>query len=151
MLRFFSYLFYIIKHKYYVGIECFKEGLFYRAFTHDLSKLRPSEFFAYANQFYPSAHMKKQVTGERLDKFKIAWRSHQRRNDHHWEYWITPTATSNVILEMPDKARREMICDWKGMSKILKTPGANIWYKNNRDKILLGPATRSWVDKTLNF
>ena len=28
----------ILRHKYYVGIECFKLGLYWQGITHDLSK-----------------------------------------------------------------------------------------------------------------
>lgn len=34
----------IIFHKYYVGIECFKMGLFWQGIIHDLSKFSKVEF-----------------------------------------------------------------------------------------------------------
>lgn len=51
-MKYLKYLKYILKHKYYVAVECFKMGLIWRGLVHDLSKLRLSEFGAYANYFY---------------------------------------------------------------------------------------------------
>jgi hypothetical protein len=55
---FFKYLWYIIKHKWYVLIECWRRGLIWRGITHDLSKLRPSEFFPYMHYFYGQRDLK---------------------------------------------------------------------------------------------
>ena len=49
---YYKYLQYVIKHKYYVMIECFKVGLYWRGLVHDMSKFRPSEFIPYARYFY---------------------------------------------------------------------------------------------------
>ena len=47
MAKFFRYLSYVIRHRWFVMIECFKRGLIWRGLTHDLSKFHPSEFFPY--------------------------------------------------------------------------------------------------------
>ena len=52
MRAYWNYFLYVLQHKWYVACECFKAGLYIHAITHDLSKLRPSEFFAYAEKFY---------------------------------------------------------------------------------------------------
>jgi len=52
MSKYILYLKYIIRHKWYVGIECFKMGVYWRGITHDLSKFLPSEFIPYAKYFY---------------------------------------------------------------------------------------------------
>jgi len=51
-MKYLKYLKYILKHKWYVMIECFKNGLIWRGLMHDLSKFLPSEFIPYANFFY---------------------------------------------------------------------------------------------------
>ena len=44
-----KYLCYVLRHKWYVFIECCKLGIPVRGLVHDLSKFRPSEWFPYAN------------------------------------------------------------------------------------------------------
>lgn len=52
MRRFFKYLLYVLKHKYYVGRFCLQHGLYWQALSHDMSKLLPSEFFPYMRHFF---------------------------------------------------------------------------------------------------
>jgi len=47
-----QYLSYLIRHKWFVMLECFKEGLYWQGIIHDLSKFLPSKLFPYANFFY---------------------------------------------------------------------------------------------------
>jgi len=63
MKKYLDYLKYVLEHKKNVFIECWKEGLYFHAFTHDLSKLLPCEFFPYANYFYSDKNC------ERCSKF----------------------------------------------------------------------------------
>ena len=51
-MKHFKYASYVLRHKLFVGLECFKVGLFWRGLVHDLSKLRPSEWLPYARHFY---------------------------------------------------------------------------------------------------
>ena len=53
-MKYIKYLLYVIQHKYYVFIECWKDGLYWHGITHDLSKFMPSEFFPYARWIYGS-------------------------------------------------------------------------------------------------
>jgi len=52
MKKYIKYLWYIVRHKYFVMVECWARGLFWRGVSHDFSKLLPSEFVPYANYFY---------------------------------------------------------------------------------------------------
>jgi len=52
MNKYLKYLKYVLVHKYYVFIECFKVGLFWRGIMHDMSKFFPDEFLPYARYFY---------------------------------------------------------------------------------------------------
>ena len=80
----------VLLHKWYV----FRAGRrlkvpFWRLVVHDLSKFSPSEFAAYARNFY----------GDRSDPygFDRAWLHHQNRNDHHWEYWAARDGNEKLI------------------------------------------------------
>src|SRR3972149_1962592 len=88
---------YLLRHKWYVMIECFKVGLFWRGIRHDISKFLPDEFIPYANFFYKKADkMKRDGTGyykptDTGDKaFDFAWLLHQKRNRHHWQWYLLP-------------------------------------------------------------
>ena len=52
MKKYTKYLNYVLRHKWYVMIECFKRGQYWRGIMHDMSKFRPSEFIPYAIYFY---------------------------------------------------------------------------------------------------
>lgn len=47
-----KYLSYILRHKWYVFVECCKRGIYWRGFMHDMSKFLPSQWFPYVNYFY---------------------------------------------------------------------------------------------------
>ncbi|MFA5525633.1 MAG: DUF5662 family protein [Acholeplasmataceae bacterium] len=82
------YLWYIARHKWFVFLECCRLGIPWRGLTHDLSKLRPSEFWAYCRWFYRGS--------DNGAAFNVAWLLHQRRNPHHWQYWM-------LLNDEPDK------------------------------------------------
>jgi len=142
-MRYLRYLKYVLRHKWFVFIECARRGLVWRGLVHDMSKLRPSEFFPYANFFYgkkpsPSA------------AFDFAWLLHQKRNRHHWQWWILPEDNGGEkVMEMPMAERVEMLCDWKGAGRAQGTPNTQKWYLANRGKMRLGPYTRSWIEREL--
>lgn len=146
-MKYFKYLGYILKHKWYVGVECFKHGLFYQGIVHDISKFLPSEFFPYAEYFYGK--------GNNLKEFQFAWLLHQKRNKHHWEWWILHEEYgATPIFDMPLKYAEEMFCDWVGAGKAMGKfspkndpyKEAREWYGKNRDKMLLSPKTELIID-----
>lgn len=148
-----KYLSYVIRHKWFVMMECFKEGLIYRGLVHDLSKLRPSEFFPYANHFGAGIQTGRDKTGyyKPYDTgdpaFDIAVHRHTRRNDHHWQSWVQPKDKEGVKMhEMPIEAVREMICDWRGAARAQKATG-NIedWFNKNGPNMQLHPRTRKVI------
>jgi len=134
-------------------LECFKWGLYWQGITHDLSKLLPSELIPYARFF--CGHIKKgrdntgyykpTDTGDKA--FDFAWLLHQKRNRHHWQWWILPEDEGGVkILKMPDKYIKEMLCDWKGAGRAQGTPDTKKWWIANNHKMQLHPKTREWLD-----
>jgi len=149
MKKYLVYLGYILKHKYFVLVECFKIGLFWRGITHDMSKFRPSEFFPYVDFFYKkqplrdkSGYFKPTDTGDLA--FDFAWLLHQKRNDHHWQWWCVPNEGNKLrAFKMSKDALNEMVCDWIGAGK---AQGRNIstldYYEINKHKIILHPETK---------
>lgn len=159
-----KYLKYVVRHKYYVSVECFKHGLYWRGLKHDLSKFLPSEFIPYAKFFYGSKTPRRDKTGyyKPTDTgdadFDFAWLKHQKRNDHHWQWWILPEDNGGVkILPMPYEALTEMICDWVGAGQAQgnKSPANDIyketraWYNVNKVKMQLHRDTRVEIERRL--
>jgi hypothetical protein len=161
MKQYINYLWYILKHKYYVSVECFKEGLYWRGLVHDLSKFLPSEFIPYANFFYNkprdnTGYYKSTDTGDKA--FDFAWLLHQKRNKHHWQWWILPEDGGGVkALRMESVYVTEMICDWIGAGKAqgFFSPKndryfeTRKWYKANGDKMNLHHSTRTQINYIL--
>lgn len=91
-----KYGWYVLRHRWFVFLECAKRGLWWRGLVHDLSKLLPSEWFPYARYFYgPKPECDENGTvwlteadEARTAAFDLAWMKHQRRNDHHWQAWV---------------------------------------------------------------
>lgn len=169
-MKYVKYLRYLLRHKWYVMMECFTEGLIWRGLVHDLSKFLPSEFMPYSAYFYgrkgddikkgrdKTGYYKPYDTGD--VKFDFAWLLHQKRNRHHWQWWILPEDEGGVkVLSMTDEYRREMICDWIGAGKAQghfsppedKYLETRNWYSANRHKMTFHPETRGWVEAKLNI
>jgi len=151
-----KYLSYVVRHKWYVFVECCKLGIPWRGIVHDLSKFLPDEFFPYANFFAgnkkpvrdKTGYYKPTDTGD--PAFDLAWLRHQKRNDHHWQWWLLPEDEGGVkTLEMSEEARLEMLADWRGAGKAQGKPDTTAWYEANRHKMQLGPETRAWIDRVL--
>ena len=124
-------------------MACFKFGLYWQGLIHDWSKFLPSEFFPYANFFYGSGKER---------SFDVAWLLHQKRNPHHWQYWILREDSGNVkYIEMPDKYIWEMIADWKGAGRAQRGgpdtwDETRLWYNKNKKSIRLNPNTRTFIE-----
>lgn len=167
-MKYIKYLRYLLKHKYYVMTECFKVNLIWRGLIHDLSKFLPSEFIPYANYFYgkkesdikrgrnETGYYKPTDTGDK--KFDFAWLFHQKRNRHHWQWWILPTDEEGIkIFEIPEPFLTEMICDWVGAGKAQgkfspkddKYLETRRWYKQNGKKMQLNEVTRKIIEKII--
>lgn len=54
---------------------------------------------------------------------------------------------------MPDRARREMLADWFGAGRAYDKDWTPLeprkWYEKNKDKMILHPETRAWVESEL--
>lgn len=146
MKKHLSYLWYIVRHKWFVLVAGLKIGApLWLLLVHDLSKLLPSEWFAYANYFY----------GGKKDQaaFDIAWLKHQHRNQHHWQAWclIEDENWWPKPQPMPRKYILEMVADWMGAGRAITGRWAVVeWYEKNKDQILLHPNTRVEVERLLS-
>lgn len=147
---------YVAKHKWYVFLACLRYRLIWRGIKHDWTKFLPSEWFPYANYFYGKKRVDIGTTGynHQLHQddtaFNYAWNYHQKRNSHHWQYYIINYDDGRTFsLEMPDLDRKEMIADWMGAGKAQGKPKTWEWYEKNKDKMQLHPETRVWVEAEL--
>lgn len=151
-----QYLHYVARHKWYVFLECIERGLIVRGVLHDFHKFLPSEWLPYADHFYgrkqgtqrdSTGYYKPTDTGD--PAFDFAWLLHQKRADHHWQFWVLPEDSGGVkVLPMSEDARLEMVCDWIGASKAQGhggIVGVRQWYAKHKDKMQLHEDTRQWV------
>jgi hypothetical protein len=148
------YLWYVIRHKWYVFLACWRVGLVWHGLTHDLSKFLPSEFIPYARHFYGegakewrdrTGYYKPTDTGDA--PFDFAWLLHQKRNRHHWQWWILPEDEGGVkVLPMEDVSLTEMICDWKGAGLAQGKPDIRAWWDANNHKMQLHRDTRRTIE-----
>lgn len=156
MMKYLKYIMYLIKHKWFVGIECFKRGLIWRGIVHDVSKLLPSEFFAYANYFYGKPLCSSLRELKRKEKFNRAWLRHQHRNKHHWQHWVlVKDSDETIVIPMPRKYVYEMIADWIGAGRAIKGRGIPKdevvdWYLRNRPNMILHPETEDKIVQILS-
>jgi hypothetical protein len=159
MLKHFKYLFYVLQHKYYVLKCCFRERLFWRGLVHDMSKFRPSEWFSYASHFYGPWAETYTSDDKAVDpEFTYSSLLHQKRNDHHWQYWVVREDDGlTKVFPMSPAARLEMVCDWMAMSlaqghdAVHGEGSASEYYRSHRDRMILNKNTRKWVEEFLGL
>lgn len=161
------YLSYVVRHKWFVFVACCRRGIPFAGLIHDWSKFLPSEWLPYAENFYGTRKSTEALDaiGEfgcaELapfgyfvgDRFNVAWNLHQKRNPHHWQYWLCTMDSGEIApIPMPDRYRREMLADWEGAGRAIN--GANDtarWYLKNRKRIKLHSETRAWVERELGL
>lgn len=152
---------YVFRHKWFVFVECCRLGILWAGVIHDWSKFLPSEWFPYVRFFYgpkgepikrrdSTGYYKPTDTGDAA--FDFAWLLHQKRNPHHWQWWVLPEDSGGLkAMPMPDRYRREMLADWRGAGLAQGTPDTVKWYRANAEKMQLHPETRSWVEEQLGI
>ncbi len=111
-----KYLWITTKHKAFVFRAGLRTGApLWRLIIHDWTKYTLAEAPHYGRQFF----------GDQDDPegFSRAWLHHQKKNPHHWEYWVPVTGHNRggygdlSPLPMPDWAMREMVADWMGAGR----------------------------------
>lgn len=174
MIAHWKYLNYVLRHKWYVFLWCCRYWIPFAGIVHDLSKFHPSEWFPYVDYFYggdpersyggnryPDRHygdwrnyMGEKYTQAWVDaRFDAAWNHHQKRNPHHWQYWVLhEDSGKTACIAMPDRYRREMLADWRGAGMAINgKDDTRNWYLKNRTNMLLHPNTRQWIESELGL
>lgn len=169
MSKYSKYLKYVIRHRWYVFVECCKLGIPWRGLIHDISKFMPDEFFAYTEAFYGKfgynykpydPHHKNTKPEDKdidmhkkaMDRFDKAWLIHQKRNPHHWQFWLSIDEDRVRMIDMPEVYIKEMIADWRGASRA-KTGKDDVknWYTSHISKIRISHVTRKHVEELLGM
>ena len=170
MKKYYKYLGYLIRHKFYVACASWEMGNLWRGLMHDNSKIFPSELIPYTNYFYgkkdsditrgrdETGYYKPTDTGDK--DFDFAWLLHQKRNRHHWQWWVLPEDDGGLkIIEMTEPYRKEMLADWIGAGKAQghfpdkddKFSETRKWYEKNKGKMMLGAETRKWIEEKITL
>lgn len=150
-----KYLSYVLRHKWYVFVECCKLGIPWRGIVHDLSKFSPTEWFPYVETFYGKKPSPRDTTGaydpsKVGGSFDLAWLHHQHHNPHHWQWWVLRgDSDAQKILPMPVTYAKEMLADWRGAGRAQGKPDTKAWYLANKDKMQLHLDTRRWIEEQL--
>ena len=144
------YLRYVIRHKWYVARgACVVGGVpLWRVLIHDWDKFLPDEWFPYVNAFYaPDGTSRYQES----EGFAAAWNRHQKRNRHHWQYWLlTWDRGQTEPLPMAEADICEMLADWIGAGwAIAGRPNPRPWYDQNKTNIILHPDTRARLESLM--
>lgn len=155
---------YVVRHKWFVMLACFEEGLYVRGLAHDTSKFRPSEWFPYADHFFgegsPNARFKygysKGQDTRINDTFDRAWLKHIHRHDHHWQWWLLQEGSGDCkAMPMSTEAMMEMLCDWKGAGRAQGVEGGwkatKKWYQENKERMILAPQTRVSIESLIDI
>lgn len=158
-----KYLLYILRHKWFVFLACRKLGVsLWRSIKHDWHKLLPSEWNAYAAYFYgPTVALKDSEPddyrywcqrGPVESDFNHAWNLHQKRADHHWQFWVLLMDDgSTKVLNMTEQAMREMVADWYGAGRAITGKWeAPFWFLKNHYKMKLSENTGKFVAQLLH-
>lgn len=114
---------------------------------HDKSKYFDTEYNAYLDYFYPDKNSSKSKKAVDL-AFDIAWYNHQKRNPHHWQYWLLIRDEGEIVpLDMDVIFIVEMICDWSSFHYTDLSSTAHKWYHDNKSKMILSDNTRRIIDE----
>jgi hypothetical protein len=100
-MMYLKFLWSLLRHKWFVFVECCRLGIPWLGVIHDWSKFLPNEFFPYARYFYGNYPNRADIHGDMRNilsdrytaegvkaAFDVAWLHHQKRNRHHWQYWL---------------------------------------------------------------
>lgn len=149
----------VCRHKWFVLLACFSTGVpIWSAILHDWDKYLPDEWRPYAQFFYGGRVQRAKdgtfVRDKNETAFNYAWLLHQKRNQHHWQWWLLYMDDGyTLVFPMSDRARREMLADWIGAGRAYVknwTPQTTAtWYEQNQNKMLLHPETRMWIERQL--
>lgn len=148
------YLRTVLVHKWYVLGEAWQLGIPWRGLVHDLDKLHPREWGARSKA--ATLELKDDdgnLVGSNVnDALAQSWLRHYHANPHHWQWWVIRLDSGEIrVLAMSDTYRRELLADWLAVSRAPGRMAVVPWYLANRDKMLLHPETRQWLETKLGI
>ncbi len=146
MTKHWLYLRYVLRHKYFVFVAGRKLDVpLHRLILHDWTKFLPREWFPYTEYFYGEkvAHPTKQIIADEgftplmivppevADAFDVAWNYHQKRNDHHWQFWLlTPdNPRPNFNQQSHDGGMSHVT--FSGLTEFAGRDAAVAWYSGS--------------------
>lgn len=145
-----AYLRYVLRHKYYVwrGGRMVGGVPLWRLLIHDWDKFLPDEWLPYVRTFYKPDGSNQYVESP---EFAAAWNRHQKRNRHHWQWWmLTWDRGETTVLPMSETDVREMVADWIGAGwAITGNADPRPWYEQNKGKMQLHDETREKLERLL--
>lgn len=157
--RYWAYFLTVLRHKFFIIMALrklppvmFKQKEYYpiliklvtRLITHDLSKLRFSEFFPYSKCFYKSDGSPRY---EETFESDVAWNHHLNRNRHHWQYWLrTDDSGKTVEIPIPLIDVLEMILDWIAAGSYRNAEPWLVWYNKSKDNMKINRQTKFLID-----
>ena len=159
-----KYLWYVLRHKWFVFLECCNLGIPWLGIIHDWSKFRPGEFIPYARYFYGNYPKLNELTPyekysisfgllkEDIERhFDKAWLYHIHRNKHHWQFWLLQEDNGSLKnIPIPVRYLKEIIADWNGAGKAITGKANTIeWYLKHKHIINLNRINRKWIEKKL--
>lgn len=105
--------------------------------NHDQSKYSKEEYDPYVEYFYGEKDEKGEVYPDVQDRFDEAWNHHQKRNPHHWQYWLLREDDGDFkCIHMDYNYIIEMVCDWWAFSwKQNNLYEIFNWYEENKSKM----------------
>ena len=146
----------ITKHRFLVGVGCFRVGLIWQGLTHDLSKYSITEFRNGAKYYQGT---RSPNAAEREDKgYSEAWMHHKGRNRHHYEYWTDMNLQTRLYesMPMPRKYLVEMVMDRRAACMTYQgsayTDGsAWTYFDRSKEKNLMHPQLRRELEYLLRM
>ncbi len=153
MKKYFKFLHSLLRHKWFVFLECCKLGVPWLGIIHDWTKFLPSEFLPYARKYHGGEYLsanscwrsKAGFTGRTKESVNVAsaaaYLHHYTLNKHHLEHWS--------LRPMPTRYRLEMMADWVAVSKTYGVP-AREWYLSIKGKSAMHATTSAWLEDQLN-
>ena len=139
----------VLLHKWYVFLESWKLGIPWRGLLHDISKFCVNERGPRVKSICTTdARGMMSVS----DDLALSWIHHYHKNPHHWQWWVTTLDDGTTrVLPMSDQYRREMLAEWRTVSRIPSRMDVVSWYIQNRNRMILHAKTRQWVETQIGI
>ena len=145
----------ICKHKSAVLYFGRRLGIGWRSFFHDLSKFNPIEFFG-SVKYYSGTRSPIDACKE-INGYSVAWMHHKGRNPHHYEYWIDNLDNGGVALDIPNKYKIEMLCDYLAAGYIYSNGRCTFsdeyewWITKSSNPLFMHEKTKAFFDTIFEF